>query len=143
MTMDSSNDSRSALIDRIRQGIQKSNLVTVDLKKKNSRYISIGIITSALSTVIAGTAAAIGPALGQGPQAWKLTCAAVAACTGIATVVTGLQKQLSIAEKLAKATSCSGKLHSLEFALTVNNRNTLEIAKEYEMVIASYPEIVL
>jgi hypothetical protein len=141
--MNSSSDSRSTLLDRIRDGIRKADVHSTDLKKKNSRYISIGVIASALSTVIAGTAAAVGPAIGQGPPAWKLTCAAVAVCTGIATVVTGLQKQLSIAEKLAKATSCAGKLHSLEFALTVNNRETAEIAKEYEVVIASYPEIIL
>ncbi len=141
--MDSPNDSRSALLTRIREGIRTSDTVASDLKKKNSRYITTGVIASALSTVIAATAAALGPVIGQGPSAWKFTCGAVAICTGIATVVSGLQKQLSIAEKLAKATSCAGKLHSLEFALTINNRDTAEIAKEYEIVIASYPEIIL
>ena len=113
------------------------------MKKKNSRYITTGIVASALSTVIAGTAAAVGPVIGQGAPAWKLTCAAVAVCTGVATVFAGLQKQLSIAERLAKATACSGKLRSLEFAITVNNRDTLEVAQEYEGVIANYSDVLL
>jgi hypothetical protein len=134
---------RSALLEKINEGIRKSDQQTSVLKKKNSRYISAGIIASALSTVIAGTAAAVGPAIGQGPGAWKLTCAAVALCTGVATILTGLQKQLSIGERLIKATACSGKLHSLDFALTVNNRDTAEVAKEYETAISAYPEIIL
>ncbi|MEO8168259.1 MAG: hypothetical protein ABI623_08430 [bacterium] len=148
--MESSSDSRAALLEKIRTGIRKSDGEIKSLKKKNSRYIIIGLVASALSTIIAGTAAALGPAMalaltGQsvpGP-AWKLTCGAVAICTGIATIFTGLQKQLSIAERLAKSTMCAGKLHSLEFALTVNNRETPEVAKEYELAIASYPEIIL
>ena len=141
--MENSSDPRSALLERIREGIRRSDRESSELKKKNSRYITVGITASALSTVIAGATAALGPLIGQGVPAWKFTCGAIAVCTGIATVFTGLQKQFSIAEQLAKATSCSGKLHSLEFGLTVNNRDTAETAKEYENVIASYPEIIL
>lgn len=148
--MESSPDSRTTLLDKIRAGVRKADSEIASLKKKNSRYIVISLVASALSTVIAGTAAALGPVIGQaltgqsvpGP-AWKLTCGAVAVCTGVATIFSGLQKQLSIAERLAKSTACAGKLHSLEFALTVNNRETPEVAKEYEMAIASYPEIIL
>ncbi|MEK7250090.1 MAG: hypothetical protein AAB209_06660, partial [Bacteroidota bacterium] len=136
-------DSRAALLEKIREGIRKSDEQTSEMKKKNSRYITTGIVASALSTVIAGTAAAVGPVIGQGAPAWKLTCAAVAVCTGVATVFAGLQKQLSIAERLAKATACSGKLRSLEFAITVNNRDTLEVAQEYEGVIANYSDVLL
>jgi hypothetical protein len=136
-------DPRAALLEKIREGIRKSDEQTSEMKKKNSRYITTGILASALSTVIAGTAAAVGPVIGQGAPAWKLTCAAVAVCTGVATVFAGLQKQLSIAERLAKATACSGKLRSLEFAITVNNRDTLEVAQEYEGVIANYSDVLL
>jgi hypothetical protein len=136
-------DPRSNLLDNIREGIRKADQQNSGLKKKNSRYIAISIIASALSTVIAASAAALGPVLGQGAPAWKVTCAIVAVCTGSATVFTGLQKQLGIAEHLAKATACSGKLRSLEFALTVNNRGTDEVAREYETVLASYPEVLL
>lgn len=148
--MEYSPEPRMALLDKIRTGIRKADQETAELKKKNSRYVTTGIVASALSTVIAGTAAALGPVIGQaltgqltpGP-AWKLTCGAIAVCTGIATVFSGLQKQLSIAERLVKASACSGKLHALEFAITVNNRETSEVAREYEMAIASYPEIIL
>ncbi|MEK7671874.1 MAG: hypothetical protein AAB344_06610 [Bacteroidota bacterium] len=136
-------DPRAALLEKIREGIRKSDEQTSEMKKKNSRYITTGIVASTLSTVIAGTAAAVGPVIGQGAPAWKLTCAAVAVCTGVATVFAGLQKQLSIAERLAKATACSGKLRSLEFAITVNNRDTLEVAQEYEGVIANYSDVLL
>jgi hypothetical protein len=141
--MNTPNDSRNALLEKIRDGIRKSEASSASLKAKNSRYIVIGIVASGLSTVIAASAAALGPVIGEGVPAWKLTCAAVALCTGVATVFTGLQKQLSIAERLAKAIACSGKLHSLEFALTVNDRPTAEVAKEYETTIASYSDVIL
>ncbi len=149
--MESSPDSRTTLLDKIRSGIRKAEGEVTSLKRKNSRYIIIGLVASAVSTVIAALAASLGPVIAQtltgqqGPPgpAWKLTCGVVAVCTGIATIFGGLQKQLSIAERLAKSMACAGKLHSLEFALTVNNRETPEVAKEYEMAIASYPEIIL
>lgn len=148
--MESSSEPRMALLDKIRAGIRKADQETAALKKKNSRYITTGIVASALSTVIAALAAALGPVIAQtltgqptpGP-AWRLTCGAIAVFTGVATIFSGLQKQLSIAERLAKASTCSGKLHALEFAITVNNRETTEVAREYEMAIASYPEIIL
>lgn len=146
----SSLDPRAILLEKIQDGIRKADAQTSDMKKKNSRYITTGIVAGTLSTVIAGLAAAFGPVIGQqftgqGPPgpAWKLTCGIIAVCTGIATVFSGLQKQLSIAERLAKATACAGKLHSLEFAITVNNRDTQDVAKEYESAIASYPDILL
>ncbi|MBI5471880.1 MAG: hypothetical protein HY961_06000 [Ignavibacteriae bacterium] len=141
--MEAATEARSLLLEKIRDGIRKSDLQSTTLKKKNSRYITVGIIASALSTVIAGVTAAIGPVVAQGPPGWKLTCGLVAVCAGVATVFNGLQQQLSIAEKLAKANSCSGKLHSLEFALAIDNRDPSEVVKEYETLISTYPEIIL
>lgn len=141
--MSTTDDSRNVLLEKIREGIGKSDALSARLKAKNSRYIVIGIVASGVSTVIAASAAALGPVIGQGAPAWKLTCAAVALCTGVATVFNGLQKQLSIGERLAKAIACSGKLHALEFALTVNDRPTAEVAKEYETTIAGYSDIIL
>jgi hypothetical protein len=141
--METSTEARSVLLEKIRDGIRKSDVLSATLKKRNSRYITVGIVASALSTVIAGATAAIGPVIAQGPPGWKLTCGLVAVCAGVATVFNGLQQQLSIAEKLAKATSCSGKLHSLEFALTINNRVPSEVVREYETLLSTYPEIVL
>lgn len=138
-----SQEQRSALLERIREGIRKSEGLSVELRMKNSRYVVISIVASALSTVIAASAAALGPVIGDGAPAWKATCALVAICTGTAAVFTGLQKQLSIAERLAKAIACAGKLSSLEFALTVNNRDTADVAKEYEAVLAGHSEILL
>ncbi len=136
-------DSRSALLEQIREGIRKSDQQSKDLKKKNSRYLVVSIVAGAMSTVIAASAAALGPVLAGGAPAWKATCAVIALFTGVATVFTGMQKQLSIAERLAKAIACSGKLHSLEFAITVNNRETSEVAKEYETALSSYPDVLL
>lgn len=140
--MANSPDTRSALLDRIREGIRAAEAQTIDLKKKNSRYITTGIAASAFSTVIAGTVAAVGPIIGQGAPAWKLTCGFIALCTGVATVAGGLQKQHNVSERFAKAAACTGKLRSLEFALTVANRKTPEVANEYESVIAGYSDVL-
>lgn len=141
--MSESPDPRAALLERIRAGMRKAEAQSRELRKKNSRYISVGVIAGALATLVAGTAAALGPVIGQGPPAWKLTCGAVALLTGVATVFNGLQKQLSIAERFAKASSCLGKLTSLEFALTVNKRDTADVAQEYETALAAYSDIIL
>ncbi|MBX2992322.1 MAG: hypothetical protein KF749_14320 [Bacteroidetes bacterium] len=140
--MEHSPDPRSALLERIREGIRTAETQSAGLKKKNSRYSTTGIVAGALSTVIAATVASIGPIIGQGAPAWKLTCGFIALCTGVATVTTGLQKQLSVTERYAKAVACAGKLRSLEFALTVTNRETGEVAKEYESAIASYSDVL-
>ena len=141
--MNSSTDPRSTLLDRIRDGIRKADFHSSDLKKKNSRYISIGVIASALSTVIAGTAAAVGTVIGQGAAGMEIYLRGSGCLHRHRNCGDRVAETTFHCRETRKGDIMRGKLHSLEFALTVNNRETAEIAKEYEMVIASYPEIIL
>lgn len=113
------------------------------LRKANTRFIYVSLIASVLATLIAGLTAFTGPIVGVGPPAWKWTCGVVAIFTATATVFTGLHKQLTISDRLAKATECTGKLKSLRISLTDSDINKEEILKEYRKIIEGYNEYLV
>jgi hypothetical protein len=103
----------------------------------------VSLISSVLATLLAGLTAFTGPIAGQGVSAWKWTCGIVAVCTATATVFTGLQKQFTISEKLAKATECSGKLRSLIIIAELPDSNKTEVLTEYRRIVEVYSEFLL
>ena len=115
------------------------------LRETNTRFIVISLIASVLATLLAGSTAFLGPLAGQGPPAWKWTCGIVAVFTATATVFTGLHKQLTVSERLAKATECVGKLRSIDFS--ISNAATEEERKsaigEYKKVLEVYSEFFI
>lgn len=127
----------------INDGLLKSEAHVKKLRIMNSRFIYLSLIASVLATLIAGLTAILGPLAGQGPPAWKATCGLIAVFTAVATVFTGLHKQLTVSERLAKATLCAGKLKSIELTLSINENNTDEALKEYKEVIANYGEFIV
>jgi hypothetical protein len=135
-------EQRDAIVQKIRDSLYKAEVHVNKLRSTNSRFIYISLISSALGTAVAGLAAVFGPLAGQGPNSWRITCAVVAVFTACATIFSGLHKQLTISDRLAKATACVGKLKALEVAITVTNRDLVEVVKEYEEVIGSYPDFI-
>ncbi|MDQ3021937.1 MAG: hypothetical protein M3R36_15395 [Bacteroidota bacterium] len=113
------------------------------LRKTNTRFIYVSLIASVMATLIAGLTAFTGPIVGQGAPAWKWTCGVVAIFTATATVFTGLHKQLTISERLAKATECAGKIKSLRISLENSDANKEEILKEYRKIIEVYNEYLV
>ncbi|MBL8007017.1 MAG: hypothetical protein JNJ56_05755 [Ignavibacteria bacterium] len=133
------------MIDQIKQSLQKAEDRVSALRKTNSRYIVISLVASVLATFLAGSTAFLGPLAGQGPPAWKWTCGITAIFTATATIFTGLHKQLSIPEKLSRATECAGKLRAIDFSLQ-NLKNESEkddLLQEYRKVIEVYSEYVV
>ncbi|HAY34663.1 MAG TPA: hypothetical protein DCY06_11075, partial [Bacteroidetes bacterium] len=108
-----------------------------------SRFILISLIASVFATLLAGVTAFSGPVAGAGPGAWKWTCGIVAVFTATATVFTGLHKQLTISERLAKSIECTGKLKSLAFSLKQEDSNKEDIAKEYRRILELYSEYIV
>lgn len=131
----------------IQESLNKAVLQLTKLRKANSRFIVISIIASVLATLLAGFTAFNGkPVVGQGAGAWTWTCGIVAVFTATATVFTGLHKQLTISERMAKATECVGKLKSIQ--ISIENAGTDEPAKkdilnEYRKVVEIYSEFIL
>jgi len=104
--------------------------------------VSIGLIAGALGTILAGLAAGRGPLAGQGTHAWKVTCGVIGVLSACATLLPGLNQQLSVPDRLVKATACVGRLRALEIALTVAQRDPTLIATEYQEVATAYQEFM-
>ena len=130
--------------DEIRKSLARAESLVAKLRRTNSRYIVISLAASVLATLLAGTTAFTGPVAGQGPTAWKWTFAIVAVFTATATILTGLQNQLMITEKLSKATECVGKLRSIDFTLSNSEKEEerKDAVSEYKKVLEVYSEYV-
>ncbi len=133
------------MLNEIQESLSKAQKHVTNLRKTNSRFIYISLIASVFATLIAGLTAFSGPIVGQGPPAWKWTCGIVAVFTATATVFTGLHKQLTVSERLAKATECVGKLKSALVSLEnsgMTDAEKNEILKEYKKIIEVYSEFI-
>ena len=132
------------MTEEIKKSLQKAESAVAKLRKTNSSFIVISLIASVLATLLAGSTAFLGPVAGQGPVAWKWTCGIVAVFTATATIFTGLQKQLTISEKLSKATECAGKLRAIDF--TISNARSEEDKDEaindYKKILEVYSEFI-
>lgn len=118
-------ESRSRAVQQVRRLRRRSNWLTYS-----------AVVCSSLATLIAGWAAAFGPAIGEGTPAWRLTCGVVALFTATATGMGGIQQGTQVADRLSKAVSAAGKLNALELALTLGSRDAGDIVKEYQEVLA-------
>lgn len=131
----------------IQDSLNKAISQLAKLRKNNSRFIVISLIASVLATLLAGFTAFNGkPIAGQGAGAWAWTCGIVAVFTATATVFTGLHKQLTISDRLAKATECVGKLKSLQISIeTLDDDESAKknIVNEYRKVVEVYSEFLL
>lgn len=133
---------REALLVRIKDGLNRSGSRTAELRRANSRLIWLSLIASAVATMLAAVTAAAGPLAGEGPPAWRLTCGSIAVLTGMSGLLTGAHQRLNVSEKLASAIACTGKLRSMELALTVTGRDPGEVARDYEDLVATYQEFL-
>ncbi len=132
------------MTEEIKKSLQKAESSVAKFRKTNSAFIVISLIASVLATLLAGSTALMGPLAGQGPPAWKWTCGIVAVFTATATIFTGLQKQLTISEKLSKATECAGKLRAIDFTISNarNEEDRDEAINDYKKVLEVYSEFV-
>lgn len=132
------------MTEEIKRSLSAAEEKLRKLRKTNSAYIVISLLASVLATLLAGSTAFAGPLAGQGPVAWKWTCGIVAVFTATATVFTGLQKQLTIPEKISKATECVGKLRAIDFTVS-NSKDENEVKSavdEYKKVLEVFSEYV-
>lgn len=96
------------------------------------------IVLSALATMLAGAVAVEGADLAGQAGGWRAVCSAVAVLTGLATLSSGLHKQLGVAHKLSEATNCSARLNALRFSLGGPEPDLEELRREYREVLEQY-----
>lgn len=131
------------MIEEIRRTLLKAEMQVKSLRKSNKLYILISLISSVLATLIAGVTAVNGPIAGSGNSAWRFTCGLVAVFTATATVFTGLQKQFTISERLARATEFAGKLRSIIISMEDPGSDKKNVINEYRKVVEQYSEFVI
>ena len=138
-----SEDPRTVLIERIRTDLQRVEGRAERLHRTNVRLIVASLIASGLATLLAGLTAATGPVLGgAGVSGWRWTCGIVAVVSGLAGLLTLVHQRLQVAENLAQSRACEGRLKALELALTVKGRDALDVARDYEEVLAAHAAVL-
>lgn len=140
--MENVSQSREEMLQQIKEALHNAESRARDLRHEHSRLTMMGLIAGALGTILAGFAAAAGPVTGQGTHAWRVTCGIIATLTACATLFPGLNTQLSIPDRLAKANTCVGRLRGLEIGITVTHRDPAEVATEYQEVASTYHEFM-
>ena len=110
------------------------------LRRANLRLLAASLTATAVATALAGLTAATGPLAGQGPPAWKWSCGAIAVITALSGILTGLLQHLRLPERSAQALTCAARLRALHVALGLARRDPADVARDYEEVIAQFPE---
>lgn len=108
------------------------------LRRQNTWFGYTSIFSGATSSLLAGGVATTGPIAGT----WSMTCGIVAVIAACGTIASGLQAQLAVADKLARATACAGKLEALKIGLTIARRDLREVAGEYERLVEGNREFL-
>jgi hypothetical protein len=129
------NDSR---LNWIRDRLRAAETRARRLRRTHAASLYASLVTSTLATGLAGYAATAGSPL----SSWRLTCGVVAGLTFIAAIASGAQKQLDLNARLAKATTCTGRLRALEFAVAVTGKRGEEIDTECQTIAKEYPDLV-
>jgi hypothetical protein len=136
------NDQRDEMLQRLRASLRRAEDHMHHLRREDAGLVYASLAASSLGTIVAGLAAALGPSLGKGPPAWKVTCALVAVLTASATILSGIHKQQAVPVRLGKASACVLKLRALEMDATLGNRDVAQVAKEYQELAVNYLELL-
>lgn len=126
----------------LRRSFDCAQLSVTKLRHRSTRLVYVGVVAAALSTAIGANAATRGPLKGQGPGAWKLTCAVSAVLSACAAIAVGLNQQMGLADRLARAMMCAGRLRALEVQISMGGRASTEVAREYEELLGNYQEFM-
>lgn len=104
--------------------------------------VYLGVIAAALSSAVGASAVTRGPLAGHGSGAWKITCGITAVLSACAALAAGLNQQMGLADRLARATACAGRLHALEVEIALRGRAPDDVAHQYQELLATYEEFM-
>jgi hypothetical protein len=131
---------RERLGARVREHLQRVERRVARLRRLNVQTLALSLVFSTIATLLAGLTAASGPLVGEGPPAWRWSCALIALVTAAATFTTGIQQRFKVPEQLARALACAGQLRSLDLGLELARLAPDAAGAEYEQLLVSYPE---
>jgi hypothetical protein len=125
----------------VKNTIQKAQEQISGLRKTNMWLLITSIVSSAVTTLVAGGTAATGPMVGAGVAGWRLACIVAAIFAFTSTVCTALTQQMKIGERLMQGIQCVGRLRALDLAIATGSQSWEDITKEYGEIVKVYPEL--
>lgn len=144
-------DLRQRLIQRIQTRRVKIHAFGLDLERRGNRLMNLSIICTAITAVFTA-----GPALGgqnftvgvqqmlglaSPSNVWQWICLLAVILSAVAAGANNLYKSQEIANRVAKAESCSALLDGLQTALEFGQLSLPEATKQYQQYISSVPFI--
>jgi hypothetical protein len=133
---------REVLVKRVEDSLRQVESSTRSLRRINTGLLFSGTLSSAAATLVAGVTAAQGPIVSSGPTGWRISCIVAAVLSFLTAASIGLNQQMKVGDKLVEGHQCAGRLRSLEVAIATHSRDWDEIAKEYEEIVKTYPDVM-
>lgn len=135
------NSKQEQLNQRIQASLHQAEAYTARLRTTYNRLTFGGLLSSAVTTLVAGGTAVQGSLVGLGLGGWQLGCILAALLGLTSTVCVGMGQQLKLGERLPQGQLCIGQLRALDVALAVEGRAWSEVAKEYEEILKQNAEV--
>jgi hypothetical protein len=126
----------------VKASLRSAENRTASLRTTNTRLLVAGIVSSTVTTLVAGGTAAMGSVVSLPDQGWRIACIVAAGLAFISTLSTGLAQQLRLGDRASQGNQCVGRLRALDVALATGNHTWEENAKEYEEITRIYPELI-
>ena len=149
--MSENGDLQQKLVNRIRARRLMINQFVTELERRGNRLINLGIVATAITTVLVA-----GPALGgerftgglqnlfglpSDSWIWRTLCFAAAILSIAAAVANNMYKSHDIASRLAKAQSSSVLLEGLETSLEFGQLSLDEATRRFQEYLVQVPFI--
>jgi hypothetical protein len=93
---------------RVRADLARAERHLARTRSRDSAGIVVSLAATSLTTLVAGSSAALNQAIGT--SNWRVTCGIAAGLAAVGAVATGLRQQFSSADRLAKAGACVARL---------------------------------
>jgi len=123
---------------RVRADLARAERHLARTRSRDSAGIVVSLAATSLTTLVAGSSAALNQAIGT--SNWRVTCGIAAGLAAVGAVATGLRQQFSSADRLAKAGACVARLRGLEFALSISGVGAADADRQYREIIEQYAE---
>jgi hypothetical protein len=140
MIPDQGGKEADALTRQIQESLRKATEQKDRLKRATTTYGIANLVLGGMATFIGGIPTVSGtPFFGE----WQTTAGVAAVFALLATLAAGLQRMLVSPDTLVKATDCVGKLRALAFDVSIPQFDVASARKQYQDILANYPDLDL
>lgn len=123
---------------RVRADLARAERLLRRTRRRDAAAIVVALAATSLTTMVAGSAAALNHAVWV--SSWRVTCTLAAGLSAVGAVATGLRQQFSSGDRLSRAAACVARLRGLEFALSVGGVSPETADAQYRELIEQYAE---